>query len=100
MTAREPPINATSVAKNTSFVLASSATNDAVLDKRTCLKIRIRILHPWSTLTDRGLLLQVSGSRIATDPEKVAVVKNWPPPTNFTKLRSFQGLASCDRNSV
>ncbi|KAG1946509.1 thy-1 membrane glycoprotein [Pimephales promelas] len=36
----------------------------------------------------------VSESGVATDPTKVAAVRDWPPTTNLTELRSFLGLAS------
>uniref|UniRef100_A0A3Q3KZ30 Gypsy retrotransposon integrase-like protein 1 n=1 Tax=Mastacembelus armatus TaxID=205130 RepID=A0A3Q3KZ30_9TELE len=42
----------------------------------------------------------VSERGVATDPAKVAVVKDWPPPSNIAELRSFLGLASYDRRFV
>lgn len=36
----------------------------------------------------------VSGTGIKADPEKTAVVKNWPVPTNAKKLQRFLGLCS------
>lgn len=36
----------------------------------------------------------LSGEEITTDPAKVAVVKNWPTPTNVQLLRSFLWLTS------
>ncbi len=44
--------------------------------------------------------LVVSESGVATDPTKVAVVRDWPPPTNITELRSFLVLASYYRRFV
>lgn len=33
----------------------------------------------------------VSASGVATDPDKVAIIQNWPPPTTVKDLRSFFG---------
>ncbi|KAJ8392388.1 hypothetical protein AAFF_G00075130 [Aldrovandia affinis] len=36
----------------------------------------------------------VSAGGVATDPAKITAVRDWPPPTNISDLRSFLGLAS------
>src|SRR5436305_14778648 len=36
----------------------------------------------------------ISTNGIATDPKKVEVVKNWPPPKNLKELQSFLGLCN------
>ncbi|KAJ8385322.1 hypothetical protein AAFF_G00190380 [Aldrovandia affinis] len=42
----------------------------------------------------------VSADGIATDPAKIAAVRDWPPPTNVSDLRSFLGLVSYYRKYV
>ncbi|XP_042213279.1 uncharacterized protein LOC121860268, partial [Homarus americanus] len=42
----------------------------------------------------------VSEGRVRTDPEKVAVVRNWPVPTCIRELRSFLGLCTYYRRFV
>uniref|UniRef100_A0A8C8DU84 ribonuclease H n=1 Tax=Oryzias sinensis TaxID=183150 RepID=A0A8C8DU84_9TELE len=42
----------------------------------------------------------VSEKGIATDPEKVAVVKNWPEPTDLKTLRSFLGFCGYYRRFI
>ncbi|KAK7925636.1 hypothetical protein WMY93_007946 [Mugilogobius chulae] len=42
----------------------------------------------------------VSEAGIATDPEKVAVVKNWPEPTDLKSLRSFLGFCGYYRRFI
>ena len=42
----------------------------------------------------------VSGNRIATDPEKVRLVKEWPVPTNLKQLRGYLGLTGYYRRFV
>ena len=42
----------------------------------------------------------VSEKGVATDPEKVEVVKNWPRPTNVTEVRSLVGLCSYYRQFI
>lgn len=36
----------------------------------------------------------ISNQGVSTDPEKIAVVANWPRPTDVAALRSFLGFAS------
>ncbi|XP_024146840.2 uncharacterized protein LOC112157953 [Oryzias melastigma] len=42
----------------------------------------------------------VSEKGIATDPEKVAAVKNWPEPTDLKSLRSFLGFCGYYRRFI
>ena len=42
----------------------------------------------------------VSGDGIATDPEKIKVVSEWPVPTSVKEVRSFLGLAGYYRRFV
>ena len=43
---------------------------------------------------------RVSAEGIATDPEKVTAVQNWPRPETLKQLRSFLGFASYYRRNV
>ena len=36
----------------------------------------------------------VSSQGVQVDEKKVATIRNWPTPTNISKVRSFHGLAS------
>ena len=42
----------------------------------------------------------ISEKGIATDPSKIAAVKQWPVPSNVTELRSFIGLCSYYRRYI
>ena len=42
----------------------------------------------------------VSREGVATDPEKIRVVKEWPTPTNAKEVQSFLGLASYYRRFI
>lgn len=42
----------------------------------------------------------ISAEGVATDPEKVSVVSQWPSPGNITELRSFFCFASYYRRFV
>ena len=43
---------------------------------------------------------RVSSKGLSVDPKKVAVVANWPLPTNITSTRSFPGLTAFYRRFI
>lgn len=43
---------------------------------------------------------RVSGLGVQTDPQKIAVIKNWPVPIDPTEVRSFLGLCSYYRRFI
>ena len=45
-----------------------------------------------------GYIVDAQGIRV--DPEKVQVIRDWPPPTNVTDLRSFLGSTNFYRKFV
>lgn len=42
----------------------------------------------------------ISDAGVATDPEKIRAVREWPTPTNITELRGFLGLAGYYRRFI
>jgi hypothetical protein len=42
----------------------------------------------------------ISGDGVATDPEKIVAVKEWPEPKSITELRGFLGLARYYRRFI
>ena len=42
----------------------------------------------------------VSDDGVATDPEKVQVVREWPAPRNVTEVQSFLGLVEYYRRFI
>ena len=42
----------------------------------------------------------VSADGVQPDPEKLACIRDWPPPRTVRQVRSFMGLASCYRKHV
>ena len=42
----------------------------------------------------------ISSKGVATDPEKVTIIQNWPSPTNLKDLRSFLGMAGYYRGAI
>lgn len=42
----------------------------------------------------------ISSARVATDPTKVQIIEQWPPPTSVKELRSSLGMAGYYRKFV
>jgi hypothetical protein len=42
----------------------------------------------------------IQGNGVATDPNKITAIVNWPSPSNVTELRSFLGLAGYYRRFI
>ncbi len=67
--------------------------------QETGLKVKIGKCHfLQSTVTFLGH--QVSAEGIATDPNKISAVKQWPVPTTLKALRSFLGFSGYYRRFV
>ncbi|CAG2205409.1 Retrovirus-related Pol polyprotein from transposon 17.6 [Mytilus edulis] len=63
------------------------------------LKLKAKKCNLCVTMV-RNLGYIISEEGIATDPEKIKVVQNWPVPTNPTEVRSFLGLCSYYRKFI
>jgi len=89
-------------------IIVYSATLDQHLDRLAQVLERLQLanlkLKPskCSLLQTRVVFLGhiVSGSGIATDPEKIRLIANWPVPQNLCELRGFLGLTSYYRRFV
>lgn len=67
--------------------------------KNTGLKVKLGKCH-FLQKEVRFLGHQISADGIATDPSKVAAVKEWPVPSAVKELQSFLGLCSYYRRYV
>ncbi|KAJ8394496.1 hypothetical protein AAFF_G00045060 [Aldrovandia affinis] len=56
--------------------------------------------YPLPCIDDALDHISVSADGVATDPAKIAAVRDWPPPTNVSDQRSFLDLASYYRRYV
>ncbi|KAL2095623.1 hypothetical protein ACEWY4_007771 [Coilia grayii] len=67
--------------------------------QETGLKVKIAKCH---FLQEKVTFLghQISAEGIATDPNKISAVKEWPVPTTLKRLRSFLGFCSYYRRFV
>jgi len=91
--------------------------DDIILFSRTVEEHLERLVRVLSRLRTAGLKLKpekcslmqrpvsflghvVSGDGIATDPQKVNIVTDWPVPNSVKEVRSFLGLAGCYRRFV
>jgi hypothetical protein len=61
------------------------------LKPKKCVLFQKRVLYLGHVVTRDG---------IATDPEKIRVIQEWPPPTCLKDVRAFLGLASYYRRYV
>lgn len=69
-----------------------------LLKKHNLLLNQSKCTFGTPTVEYLGHILSAQG--VATDPEKITAVKNWPIPSNTTELRSFLGLAGYYRRFI
>ena len=91
--------------------------DDVIVHAKSTREMTLHLTEVLSRLQSAGLKLKpskcyfycqqvqflghvISGKGIATDPEKIKSVKNFPPPTSVTDIRYFLGLCSYYRRFI
>ena len=69
--------------ENITKVLDRIVSAGLKLKQKKCVLFSHKVLYLGHVITEKG---------ISTDPEKVAVVQNWPEPCNISEVRSFLGI--------
>lgn len=89
-------------------ILIYSRTYAEHLD-HVCQVLELLQAHQWKLKLSKCAFAQrsisylghvITGNGVATDPEKITAVTNWPSPTSVHDVRSFLGLAGYYRKFV
>ena len=76
---------------------------DILLERLEEANLKLKLKPSKCSLMQREVAFLghiVSGKGIATDPEKVKLIKEWPTPTNIRQLRGLLGLSGYYRKFV